>query len=384
MISEEDLAQGNAPDESKQRVRQITKAIRYKARKEGGNLFKAFNDYMSSSSGVTATDRVSVKQSLGLSERYSSWREEIREIADVPSSKAKKDTEMSKEVKEKKVNNKITINPDMKEAFEEIGAEVLDVFELSEEDIQEIAPAALGAAALKGGKVALGFAARRIAPAAIRATGSALGGVAKGAGAAVSGAASLGAAAAKAGSSAPAKKQTSGSSVNTNTTMSGTQKEEVGSTTGQMDPQQKQMLKNKEQMMKRQQMLSKQRIQMQKQGRLPMGHSEGYAPGDVDQKVGAVTAIPKKDQDDARARILAKAAAKRKAKGVKEETEDSLRDRRMERGGVDGNNRYDRAPKPANTAGKKKPYDGMSALEKVKASIRAKHGDGAIMDTKKK
>jgi hypothetical protein len=56
----------------------------------------------------------------------------------------------------------------------------------------------------------------------------------------------------------------------------------------------------------------------------------------------------------------------------------------MERGGVDGNNRYDRAPKPANTAGKKKPYDGMSALEKVKASIRAKHGQGAIMDTKKK
>ena len=34
--------------------------------------------------------------------------------------------------------------------------------------------------------------------------------------------------------------------------------------------------------------------------------------------------------------------------------------------------------------GKKKPYDGMSALEKVKASIRAKHGQGAIMDTKKK
>jgi hypothetical protein len=80
-------------------------------------------------------------------------------------------------------------------------------------------------------------------------------------------------------------------------------------------------------------------------------------------------------------------AQKRKqalGKVAKEETEDSLRDRRMERGGVDGNNRYDRAPKPANTAGKKKPYDGMSALEKVKASIRAKHGQGAIMDTKKK
>ena len=71
-------------------------------------------------------------------------------------------------------------------------------------------------------------------------------------------------------------------------------------------------------------------------------------------------------------------------KGVKEETEDSLKDRRMERGGVDGNTRYDRAPKPVNTAGKKKPYDGMSAVEKVKASIRAKYGQGAIMDTKKK
>ena len=32
-----------------------------------------------------------------------------------------------------------------------------------------------------------------------------------------------------------------------------------------------------------------------------------------------------------------------------EETEDSLRDRRMERGGVDGNTRYDRAPKAPNT-----------------------------------
>ena len=384
MISEEDLAQGNAPEESKQRVRQITKAIRYKARKEGGNLFKAFNDYMSSASGVTATDRASVKQSLGLSERYSSWRDEIREIADVPSSEPKKDNEMSKEIKEKKVRNKIVINPAMKEAFDEIGAEVHDVYELTEEDLQDIDEAAPAVAAgiAKGLKIAGGFAARRVAPAALRATGSALGGVAKGAGAAVSGAASLGAAAAKAGSSAPAKKQTSsGSSINTNTTMSGTQKEEAGQ--GQMDPQQKQQLKNKEQMMKRQQMLSKQRLQMQKQGRLPMGHAtEGYAPGDVDQKVGAVTAIPKKDRDAARDRLLAKAKAKREKMKMKEETEDSLRDKRMERGGVDGNVRYDKAPKF--TSGPKKKYDGMSALDMVKADIRKKHGKGAIIDTKKK
>ena len=78
------------------------------------------------------------------------------------------------------------------------------------------------------------------------------------------------------------------------------------------------MLANKKKVMMKQQMLQKQRLQMQQQGKLPMGHAEGYAPGDVDQKVGAVTAIPKKDQDDAKARILAKAAAKRKAKGVEE------------------------------------------------------------------
>ena len=39
--------------------------------------------------------------------------------------------------------------------------------------------------------------------------------------------------------------------------------------------------------------------------------AEGYAPGDVDQKVGAVTSIPKKEQEAAKQRLLAKAAAKR-------------------------------------------------------------------------
>ena len=75
------------------------------------------------------------------------------------------------------------------------------------------------------------------------------------------------------------------------------------------------------------------------------------------------------------------AGAGRKEK-ISEATEDSLKDRRMERGGVDGNVRYDKAPKV--TSGSKKKYDGMSALDYVKADIRKKHGKGAIMDTKKK
>ena len=103
----------------------------------------------------------------------------------------------------------------------------------------------------------------------------------------------------------------------------------------------KQMIAKKRQMMLKTQMIQKQKLNLQKQGKLPI---------------------------------------------TSEATEDSLRDRRMERGGVDGNNGYDKpVSNTPNTFGKKKPkYDGMSALEKVKASIRAKHGQGAIMDTKKK
>ena len=103
----------------------------------------------------------------------------------------------------------------------------------------------------------------------------------------------------------------------------------------------KQMIAKKRQMMLKTQMIQKQKLNLQKQGKLPI---------------------------------------------TSEATEDSLRDRRMERGGVDGNNRYNKpVSNTPNTFGKKKPkYDGMSALEKVKASIRAKHGQGAIMDTKKK
>ena len=72
------------------------------------------------------------------------------------------------------------------------------------------------------------------------------------------------------------------------------------------------------------------------------------------------------------------------AKAMGEATEDSLRDRRMERGGVDGNTRYDRPAKNVATGPAKKKYDGMSALDFVKAEIQKKHGKGAIMDTKKK
>ena len=107
------------------------------------------------------------------------------------------------------------------------------------------------------------------------------------------------------------------------------------------DPKEKQMLAKKKQMMLKQQLLDKQRIQMQQQGRIPAGH-----------------------------RV--------------EETEDSLRDRRMERGGVDGNVRYDKPAKNIATAKSKSKKPSDDVFKKVKADIRAKYGKGSIMDTKKK
>ena len=85
----------------------------------------------------------------------------------------------------------------------------------------------------------------------------------------------------------------------------------------------------------------------------------------------------------------------RKEEVVNEEEADRLRDRRMERGGGDGNTRYDRParsggtqPKmkgktPLQKAADKKYGAGTSALDRVKADIRAKHGKGAIKEDAK-
>lgn len=323
----------NSPEEMKSRVRSLTKAIRYKA-KESGNLMKAFNDYMAQHSGISATERASVKSSLGLSEskwrtQKSDWRNEISETTDLFEVEGE---ENSKEIKEKKINNKITINPTMgmKEAIEEIGGTIMEMEEIEE----MMSPKELQ---LQKRKTMIDMQVARERRKQIS----------------------------KASAEAPTK--------------------EVG---------------------------------------------EGYAPGDVDKKVGALTNIdiPKSEQDAAKARLLAKAKAKREkmkeevvdeklnmkkagmgtvikdfyksdapqfkgktkekkremaiaAKLNAEETEDSLRDRRMERGGVDGNNRYDKPIGKPNTFGRKKPDPKASqrAFSKVKNDIIKKYGKGALM-----
>ena len=219
------------PEEQQARVAQIVKAVRYRARKEGVELSKAYNDYIGSVQ-ATSTERQAVKEKLGLTggaahkeeveyveesgvgyeagkpaeklgavagiskseqeaarerikakmaakkaakkvvessydpmdddefdhdeaeenrgvsgknnpkggkalgkkkkvvskEEVSNWREEFIFEVDEPET----DTESEKQIKEKKVNNKVVINPPMKEAFEEIGGTILEVVEVEE------------------------------------------------------------------------------------------------------------------------------------------------------------------------------------------------------------------------------------------------------------
>ena len=61
-ISEED----NSPEAVKGRVMQYVRAIRYRARKEGETLNKAYNEFMGSQAGVSGTEKQMVKERLGL------------------------------------------------------------------------------------------------------------------------------------------------------------------------------------------------------------------------------------------------------------------------------------------------------------------------------
>jgi len=118
--------------------------------------------------------------------------------------------------------------------------------------------------------------------------------------------------------------------------------------------------------------------------------NEGYAPGDVDQKVGAVTAIPKKEQDDARARILAKTKAKRKAKLAKEEViaergdfwhPDPEKDKKLGGPGANQRAREDRAAASKPKSDPKKLRPGESYMDYAK---RQKGGSSLSAKPKKK
>ena len=119
--------------------------------------------------------------------------------------------------------------------------------------------------------------------------------------------------------------------------------------------------------------------------------TEGYAPGDVDQKVGAVTAIPKKEQEAARKRLLPKSAAKR-ATMKKEETiiergdfwhPDPDKDRKLGGPGANQRAREDRAAasKPKSDPKKLRPGESyMDWNKRQKANKMKKEGTISFKD----
>ena len=180
---------------------------------------------------------------------------------------------------------------------------------------------------------------------------------------------------------------------------------------------------NMKKVMTKKRMLDKQKFELQKKGKLPLTMSNEVEGEQLDELgpvaglavragLAAGTAIMGKmvydkgkkvadkikQQNQQKADMINNISNSYEAEGetVSEEDADRLRDRRMERGGVGGNQRYDRAPKAPNTkkfgSGKtmaqkemeKKYGKGKSAMDIVRAQIQAKHGKGAIMDTKKK
>ena len=95
----------NTPEDVKTRVMQIVKAIRYKARKEGGNVVKAFNDYMGGQSGIGAAERQMVKQRLGLQEEVGISSSAAIEKAKKEAALRKKEAEAVEKAKKVKEEN---------------------------------------------------------------------------------------------------------------------------------------------------------------------------------------------------------------------------------------------------------------------------------------
>ena len=67
---------------------------------------------------------IAKKRGKGIKEGFSNWRQDLSEVMG--------DVEDNKKIKEKKVNNKIKINPKLGEAIEEIGGTLIEMVEIDE------------------------------------------------------------------------------------------------------------------------------------------------------------------------------------------------------------------------------------------------------------
>lgn len=170
--------------------------------------------------------------------KFSNWREDLREVVDVPP----KDSDNGREIKEKKVKNKVVINPTMKEAFDELGGTILEIEEIEEGLFGK--PKPLGKSKVTyGGEPEKKDTRMGVSAADIKAKTPA---------------------AQRLASGDPRYKK-------------------IGEET--LDPQTQKQLAAKANMLKKQQLLQKQQLQMQKQGKLPMGHATMEEVEQVDENI---------------------------------------------------------------------------------------------------
>ena len=74
------IEEDNSPEAIKARVMQHVRAIRYRARKEGENLNKAYNEFMGGQSGISSTEKQMVKERLGLTGGSAHVGEEVEHV----------------------------------------------------------------------------------------------------------------------------------------------------------------------------------------------------------------------------------------------------------------------------------------------------------------
>ena len=131
-------------DESHERARNIIKArLRTNIKAKGleiakkveeandGNLANNYPPYDKVTrgdviAGRLGKDQMGGKKKKSVKEGYSNWRQDLAEVVS--------DVEDSKKIKEKKIENKVVINPKINEAVEEIGGTLLEMVEIDEFD----------------------------------------------------------------------------------------------------------------------------------------------------------------------------------------------------------------------------------------------------------
>ena len=392
------------------RRKAIGKAIKKKGIKEGH----------CDEEGVKCSDVEKKKDSKkNVKEGYHNWRQDLIEVMD--------DVEDQKEVKEKKVNNKIKINPELGEAVEELGGTLLEVVEVdemdvliesvyeelieegySEDDVEEAIEFAL--------TEELSEASDKYYDSAVKAS--------KKAGAKIKRAEmvkkakgrlrflgrkvkeKVGSAKKKAGM---ASAQAQVAAYNKAREVAQTASDKKRRAKKKIEDAPKKAKKGVKGLIKK---AAQKVVDRMSEETLTEKPGDGYLgptpiPNPVrlaQDTVDAVNRTNQKKVDTVNRTLGRSAASMPKVKyfnkgasaasqrylGLPEEASDAMKDRRMERGGVDGNTRYDKPAKgikkgPMSDKEKEKSKKAKkSAMDFVKAEIRAKYGKGAIIDTKKK